>query len=983
MIQVSPEFDAAQSGQASQVAYLIQLILGNYAASGLGATASSSGDDASGNYPAAGAIDSDRTEINIGAASAADNGVGKSSWKSSTTPTGGSPVTLTIAFNATRTFNRVKLYNLAADPLISYKLQWWDGAAWNDFAGTSDQFTPAPGGIGGYGMGEYGGGPYGGQSPYFPGMGATGNLDQYDVPDVTTTQIRLVVYGTKNSAPAQVVEIEVYRKVDITNRVTSFRLNRAKDFKLANPIATTLEVEAQNVDSFFSPSYVPTSAQVAAGFVNPELALLGFNIELNEGFQTNQGVEYIRTFTGSVDTLTVDALPATAKLSARDFMKHLINQVDSANLKTSVDIASALQYLLNRSNISTYETSLAQTTITLDYFFTFETAVLTTIQQLVQAAGDAAFFFDENGLAVFNYFLSATPQFSVISTQSAWQGGLTVQNLDTTSVPNSILRKWFLIDDFADNDYTSNPVWTLLAGSASAATGDLVITGTGSVLSTPYTGLTTGTWRFNASGTAGTIYFFCQTNAQTLGVPTGGVYGVQFDSTNTRLVLLRRNVGGTQVNLLTAAVNPTTTREVRVTRTSAGLFEFFVDGVSYGTVNDTNFTTSAYVMAGTGNVTLNDISWSGAVDGTGAYSTAQATWESNPIDQGAAVSAESTFQATVSAPGGSSATFYTATSADGVAFNAYQPVSNGQQIPSPVLRYIKVKAVLNCPIDDGAHNANFSTPTISNITLNWLTGAGQAKFSTSVNFALSYQGDIVDLQQQLSDALGGDTSIVNDVAVTSSPLFLGGAASDTAWQGTTGTPAAKISASNPLVLAVGTYAFNCLVPGGMDTSGMGGGSAIAMTVTVGAATAAITYIHPTKPVLTVTVTSTATITDLRLVGKTFQNLLAPYQATASDAASIARHHKRHVDIGNNYIVNNGIAAIIAARTIANFKKATLWVPSMSLTPRVNMQAGDQVNLTELVTSISSNYYVIGYDRSVAMGGGSPVIDMTATLLPTS
>ena len=177
MISASPEFLAAQSADVAMPCYQINMVLSDYACAAQGATATSSGDDASGNYPAGGtvssggivqyytgAISGNHTELNLGAAASADDGIGLQSWKSSDNPDGTGNVWLQIDFGQSRTFTRIKLYNLAADPLKSYVLQYWNGSSWVTFAGTPDLYTnPNAGyGSGGYGSGPYGGGDNGG-----------------------------------------------------------------------------------------------------------------------------------------------------------------------------------------------------------------------------------------------------------------------------------------------------------------------------------------------------------------------------------------------------------------------------------------------------------------------------------------------------------------------------------------------------------------------------------------------------------------------------------------------------------------------------------------------------------------------------------------------------------------------------------------------------------------------------------------------------
>ena len=982
MIPVSPEFQAAQDADSAAPAYLINLVLPDYAATAAGATVTSSG-DADADQPAAGAINSDHTEINIGAASVADNGVGRSSWKSSASPDGSGNVWMVVDFGQSRKFHRVKLYNLASDPLTSYLLQYWDGAAWVDFAGTNDKFPP-PGGGYAWGTGGYGYGPYGGTSGW-PGVGPTGGLDVYDFGAITSTKIRLLVYATQSAGPAQLVELEVYRLVDITSRCYSISTDKKKDFKLSQPIASQEVIGVHNTDRFFSPSYVPTVAEVAAGFVNPELKLLGVNLEVNEGFYTTGGIELLRTFTGSVDSITPVAGTADAEIVARDGTKGLIDQQDSCRLKTAVDIADCLRYVLNRNGISDYEMTLATTTIVQPYFFYYESSILTVVQELVQASGDALFYFDESGQAILNYFLGATPQQGEFNNATAWATG-SLTNIDNTQSDGSIRREWFLITDFADG--FSNPAWNVIidghGGNVFVSGGWTTFTSDGadgSNIRIPFS-QAYGTWQFDVRVNPGANvdYLDVWLMWNTVG-GAGYLVKIRQDTGECNLVrddavLISGSTGG-----------GTAPHTVRVTRASNGEFALYIDGVLQGTNTDASHTTSTHILIldpadDVGNVSVTNLYFSNVVLAPAVTATnAQAVWISPSIDRGADLSQNGILNLTTYEPAGASVLVYTAASLDNVNWDAWTQATPGQQDPCAVKRYEKVKLVLACPEDDGLHNAVLTTPVAYALTVAWWTGVGQQKWSPQVDFYLTDENGICDISEQISDSLAGDTSIINDVAVTAAPLVLTGADTDDQWQAVTGTPPDKVSAANPLVVSAGAVVYNPVISGGMDIANMAGGTCIAITWGTATGTAAITYIHPTKPVLTLTVTNPGTITDLRLIGKGFSNLQTPYQSLASDATSIARHRKRHTDLNNNYFRDGLVCDVVAARTIANQKDPTSHVPNMPIfPPRVNMQPGDRVNVVNEITGIAQDYYNVGYSRKINISDSSADVSMELVLM---
>lgn len=994
MITVSPEFEAAQEADSSFPAYATYLALPNYAASGAGTTITSSGDDVSGNYPKEGVIDSDHTEINIGAASAADNGVGKSSWKSDLTPDGSGNVWLVLSFNATRKINRIKLYNLASDPITSYLLQYWNESSWVDFAGTIDRYTPTPGGTGSYGSGKYGDGPYGGVNPWWPGAGATGGLDQYDFETITTTQIRLLIYATQSGGVAQLVELEAFQLVDITSRILEYKgPDRKKDFKLSQPIATQEVLTVDNSDRFFSPSYSPTAAEIAAGFVNSELGLLGIGLEVNEGFYTASGIELIRTFTGSIDSITPVAGSAQSEIVARDGIKHLIDHQDSCRLKTSIDISDCIRYILNRNGISDYEMTLATTTIVQPYFFYYESSLLTVIQELVQASGDALFYFDESGNAIFQYFLELTPQAYNVNTKAGWEAG-TLTNIDSTSTPNYISRAWWLLDDFAGGDYSK---WTKQVDSGSttflASPGYLQFGASGSTSrvggDTPCAeSVGVKTFNIDPVGTgsyAGScvIMFFQVGVLSDLAVyPYDNIvasgYGLRFNFTadlvSSRIYLVRFDNSkiseGTELLLCGDYSSMTSAHQWSISRSASGAMSVYKDNVLVDSVTDNTYLNAGYfgvaarASSGAGNMLLNitDIYYSTQVGNiTNALSNLQAIYLSPVIDRGATVNQAGILNCSSLTPSGTSLLVETAVSDDGISFEPWRTATIGEVDPSEVKRYELIRITFTDAGDIAL--GTLATPTIYNLSLNWFTGTGQSKWNSSVDFYINDQNGICDLSEQISDTLAGDTAIINDVAVTAEPLVLTGTDADDQWQCITGTPPDKVSASNPLIVAVGTVTYNCVIQGGMDTSGMAGGSCIAITWGTATGTAAISYIHPIKPILTLTVTAPGTIEDLRLIGKSFSKLQTPYQSLASDSTSIFRHRKRHSDVNNNYFRDGSICDLVASRIIANQKDPVSYIPNFDIfPPRLNMQPGDRVNVINEITGIATDYYVAGYFR---------------------
>jgi len=1006
-IPVSSNFLAAQEADVNQPVAEVSLIIGDYCHSAAYlATAISSG-DFSADFPALGATDGDHTELNMGPAATSENGIGRSSWKSSAIPGSGGSAILTIDFHATRTINRIKLYHVNGHGIKSYSIQYWDGAAWQYIAATSDVVT----GIGGYGDGGYGDLPYGGATVSAVSITTTKKLDVINFPDVTTTQIRLNALDTEVALePAQVVAIEAYRVIDISDRVKSVSISRSRDYKLNNNLATEATVACDNLDRYFSTAYFPTAAEAASGFVNPELRP-GLGLVIKHGFAFGGTSEVVTTFTGTLDSLSIQPTAREASLVARDGMKALIDQVVNTKLKLAQDIGTNVQYLLNLAGISTYESIVDLTSIPIDYFFAESASILTIIQNLVQASGDATFFFDENGIASFFMFMNnAIPQQRVFTSKANWEAGAVQVNTDTVSSPGALGRAWYLISDFSGGTYTPAPPapsWTVAGQTGNATIGvvssHLESTGSFVIPSAPAKIAIQTPWPLLSPFHTGTISLKGTLGAPNLGslnlllweslgstAPTGyGLYAVSGSIYFARWTGTDLWAGGVPTMLISLGAIPVGEHTWAVSHDSGANFTVYLDGASLGTVNDATYF---------GYSSLQKITFLGIADGAGeSYSfsitdiyystspilpltsvtTAIATWEPAPIDQGALITDEGLFVYSEVLGGSAINAYYTATSDDNITYGAWFQVlpygsskegggsSAPYQIRSTPRRWLKVRATP----DPNKHVYELTGQTyIYDITVNWTTGAGRTKYSATPSMFIRYDTTGLELSHQSADNLGGDTAILNEVKVASSPIILTGTSADTAWQGTTNTPPEAIAVANPLSVSVGTLVFNCVVNGGMDTSLMSGASPAAAVVTFAGGAAGswvFSTINPTLPVLTLTITSPGTITDLRVVGKKFSATETPYIATVTDAQSKGLYGKRSLFIQNDYIINSGIAGIIANRLVSNFKTPILYIPNHAIRPAWSLQLGDRVNVVDDNTGINGDFYVAGLGHTMA------------------
>ena len=385
----------------------------------------------------------------------------------------------------------------------------------------------------------------------------------------------------------------------------------------------------------------------------------------------------------------------------------------------------------------------------------------------------------------------------------------------------------------------------------------------------------------------------------------------------------------------------------------------------------------------------------------------------NPSKYVTAVITPGIFQLAAVTPGATSVSCYVSGSADKITWGSWIAATPGQTDACPNLRYELIKIVF---YDTGTIAAgNLTTPLVYSVNLNWYTGSGQQKWSSNINFYLTDSNGIQDLQQQIGDSLGGDSQIINDVAVTAAPLILDTTdAASTQWQATAGSlsagtyspgpppswvgtytasaTAANVSASAPLIVAVGTVSFICVVEGGMNIANMNStpvGFSAGATITNGCinltsgtavGSAYISFISPTTPVLTLVITTAGTITNLLLSDYGYTNLNTPYMSIANDQQSINRYKRRHQDIENDYVQNSVMTGTIAARVISNQKNPIEYIPSFKIFPPVvNMQPGDRVNVTDEITGIADDYYVVSFSRKASVSEGQASVSMTAIL----
>ena len=205
-------------------------------------------------------------------------------------------------------------------------------------------------------------------------------------------------------------------------------------------------------------------------------------------------------------------------------------------------------------------------------------------------------------------FPSGAPGFKQISDQAGWENGSLLQNISAEAVVDSITRKWMLVDDFSNNNYTSPRAWTFSgSGTPSAASGYLSVAMSPSqqyIMHTPLVAAA-GTWRFRAkytpSSTPGGQFniFFQKLGTNYLSDGYAIQYNGPYDGVNP-VVTLRRMLytGGSytyySLGTIFQSAVPSGWHEWVITKSDTGEIKVYYDNTLMLTVTDTSFGSASY-----------------------------------------------------------------------------------------------------------------------------------------------------------------------------------------------------------------------------------------------------------------------------------------------------------------------------------------------------------------------------------------------------
>lgn len=316
---------------------------------------------------------------------------------------------------------------------------------------------------------------------------------------------------------------------------------------------------------------------------------------------------------------------------------------------------------------------------------------------------------------------SGVDQSSLIDTIAQWAAGSHTNAEGTTG---TLRRKWHLIDNFTAGTLDN---WNVIEQSFLTFSGGKLQMGGSDFIQRPSTKVV-GTWEFKFSRIAlasdALIVQFMYS-----GLAPGGRYGISLSpaALNTGVELIKDN--GTLIAATVA--NDATEHTVRVTRTEAGLFSFYIDGALQGSVTDTTYTDSANFKldcAATGNTlswAIDDIYFSNEPDGSGAVSTADMVWTSPEIDLLAAPTAWLPLTLVSTLNAGTLAIETTVSATSGAGYDAAVAVDASLTPQSALKRYAKLI------ITGTAEAFSFLSPEVESARLRW---RGSSLFIKSADF---------------------------------------------------------------------------------------------------------------------------------------------------------------------------------------------------------------------------------------------------------
>lgn len=358
-----------------------------------------------------------------------------------------------------------------------------------------------------------------------------------------------------------------------------------------------------------------------------------------------------------------------------------------------------------------------------------------------------------------------------INSKADWDAGLQLQNITTIASEGDISQEWYLIDDFANGNFTFDPAWTLaiLTGNATAA----VISNRLETTAGPNNGQVFmslpqpqayGAWEIQMEyfasaqfGSFGENFNYLKFISSDFTVFANG-YGFWFDIKTSHIWFIRWD-GLTPVGLINFGNNAAVDITWRITRSAGGEFKIYKNTVLAGTVTDNTYTTSTHithtlrdVQAGnqTVGMKLDSIHWSPAVEPVAVVVDTDADYISKKFNILSVPTAWGTLDRTEILDGGTITYFTRVASALGGPYDAWVEIGPSGQILSALKQYIQVKIEVRPDIVALSNTSvqklvlHFTTTTV-NVTLANFSGltakAAIEQLTRIADYEILFKGD--------------------------------------------------------------------------------------------------------------------------------------------------------------------------------------------------------------------------------------------------
>ncbi len=219
--------------------------------------------------------------------------------------------------------------------------------------------------------------------------------------EVDATGLRLIITETQTVSDfARLIAVEVFDRVEITDRVQGGNSSIQRDQYLQLDQARLLDLDCANDDRFFSPFYVPLTTQVAAGYHNDEIQS-DLLIETEQGFLTNEFVQLGEFY---ADRFDFPFGQRTCAIQARDFNKFLIRKDMVETIRQNDRLEDLVELCANRGNFSSSRMVLNTTETRVPLFAPTAMKARSVIDELCKAGVLGTLRFDEVGTLRFLTF---------------------------------------------------------------------------------------------------------------------------------------------------------------------------------------------------------------------------------------------------------------------------------------------------------------------------------------------------------------------------------------------------------------------------------------------------------------------------------------------------------------------------------------------------------------------------------------------------